>query len=110
MGGDSPGIMDCGFQALDERIGDFASTEICRLGEWRSDDPRAFMGTNPLELATGRIHPAQSEWRSGAIAHRRQSLIYAKKGHRKSSREESTANSRGHESWNLCLSFVGDCG
>jgi hypothetical protein len=32
-------------------------------------DPGAFMGTNPLELAAGRIHPAQSEWRSRAIAH-----------------------------------------
>jgi hypothetical protein len=24
-------------------IGDFASTEICRRGEWRSDDPSAFI-------------------------------------------------------------------
>jgi hypothetical protein len=45
----------------------------------------------------------------GGLSHgRRQNLINAKKGDRKNSLEESTANIRGHYSWNLSSSVVGD--
>src|ERR1700722_20220057 len=52
VGGDSPGTMDCGFQALNERIGDLSHCERSRFLEHNQ--------TWNVVISTIRVHSSRS--------------------------------------------------